>query len=126
MSVGQRSLRSSPWQRRPVGCEWTCYGVSLSATGALAVAFDITVTSYVPSLVERGRLIDANATLQASGAAARMVGHGAGGWLCKPSTDKHPVVQPRLSRDSGYGDAGWQKCCSSTCRFVEPSRHLLG
>jgi predicted MFS family arabinose efflux permease len=51
------------------------------AVGALTVAFDITVTSYVPSLVERGQLTDANALLQASGAAARVIGPGAGGWL---------------------------------------------
>jgi predicted MFS family arabinose efflux permease len=51
------------------------------AVGVLAVVFDIAVTSYVPSLVERERLVDANATLQASSAAARVVGPGAGGWL---------------------------------------------
>lgn len=51
------------------------------AMGVLAVTFDIAATSYVPSLVERERLVDANATLQASGAAARVVGPGAGGWL---------------------------------------------
>jgi MFS family permease len=49
--------------------------------GVLAVTFDIAVTSYVPALVERERLVEANGTLQASSAAARVVGPGAGGWL---------------------------------------------
>jgi MFS family permease len=51
------------------------------AMGMLSVVFDIAVTSYVPSLVRRERLVDANATLQASSAAARVLGPGAGGWL---------------------------------------------
>jgi MFS family permease len=49
--------------------------------GALAVGFDIALTSFVPRLVARDQLVDANATLQASGAAARVAGPGAGGWL---------------------------------------------
>jgi MFS family permease len=55
--------------------------VLVFAIGTLAVAFDIAVTSYVPSLVPRGRLLEANATLQASSAAARAAGPGTGGWL---------------------------------------------
>ena len=55
--------------------------VMVFAIGTLAVAFDIAVTSYVPSLVWRGRLMEANSTLQASSAAARAAGPGTGGWL---------------------------------------------
>jgi MFS family permease len=51
------------------------------AVGALTVAFDIAVTSFMPALVERSRLIDANSTLHAGAAAARVAGTGAGGWL---------------------------------------------
>jgi MFS family permease len=49
--------------------------------GVLTVVFDIAVTSYVPTLVGRAALVEANATLQASSAAARIVGPGAAGWL---------------------------------------------
>jgi MFS family permease len=51
------------------------------AVGVLTVVFDIAVTSYVPSLVGRGQLVHANATLQASGSAASVVGPGAAGLL---------------------------------------------
>jgi predicted MFS family arabinose efflux permease len=51
------------------------------AVGVLTVVFDIATTTYVPSLVQRGQLVNANATLQASGAAARVTGPGMGGWL---------------------------------------------
>jgi hypothetical protein len=56
------------------------WGVAF-AVGGLAVGFDIAVTSFVPRLVRRGQLVDANATLQAGGAAAHVAGPGAGGWL---------------------------------------------
>ncbi|HEY3108552.1 MAG TPA: MFS transporter, partial [Chloroflexota bacterium] len=51
------------------------------AVGALTVLFDIAVTSYVPTLVERSALVQANATLQASASAARIAGPGVAGWL---------------------------------------------
>lgn len=66
---------ASGWLRMEV-----LWGIAF-AVGVLAVVFDIAVTSYVPSLVPRGRLVDANATLQASSAAAWVVGPGAGGRL---------------------------------------------
>jgi MFS family permease len=51
------------------------------AVGVLTVLFDIAVTSYVPTLVERPALVQANATLQASASAARIAGPGIAGWL---------------------------------------------
>ena len=56
------------------------WGVAL-AVGALTVVFDIALTSFVPVLVDRGKLIDANAAMQGSSAAARVAGPGVGGWL---------------------------------------------
>jgi MFS family permease len=57
------------------------WGVAF-AIGTLTVTFDIAATSYVPFLVsDRRRLIEANATLQAGGGAARIAGPAAGGWL---------------------------------------------
>jgi MFS family permease len=43
------------------------------AVGVLAVVFDIAATSYVPALVERGQLVDANATIGERG-------RGSSGW----------------------------------------------
>jgi MFS family permease len=51
------------------------------AVGVLTVLFDIAVTSYVPTLVDRPALVQANATLQASASAARIAGPGVAGWL---------------------------------------------
>jgi MFS family permease len=67
------------------------------AVGVLAVVFDIAVTSYVPALVERGQLVDANATLQASGAAARVAGPGTGGWLVQAVGAPFAVTADALS-----------------------------
>jgi MFS family permease len=51
------------------------------AVGVLTVVFDLAATSYPPTLVPRGRLVDANATLQAGGHAVGALGPGAAGWL---------------------------------------------
>ena len=67
------------------------------AVGVLAVVFDIAVTSYMPALVERGQLVDANATLQASGAAARVAGPGTGGWLVQAVGAPFAVTADALS-----------------------------
>jgi len=67
------------------------------AVGALGVTFDIAVTTFVPSLVERGRLVQANGTLQASGAAARVVGPSVGGWLVQTIGAPFALVADAIS-----------------------------
>ncbi|HWG56252.1 MAG TPA: MFS transporter [Gaiellaceae bacterium] len=49
--------------------------------GAMAAFFDLAYLSYVPSLVERERLADANAKLEGSRAGAQIAGPGAAGGL---------------------------------------------
>lgn len=56
------------------------YAVSL-LSGTLTIFFDLAYLSYVPSLVERERLSDANATLQVSQSVANLAGPGIGGLL---------------------------------------------
>jgi Na+/melibiose symporter-like transporter len=51
------------------------------ATGAFTVVFDVTYQAYLPSLVEREQLVDANGKLQASAAAAAVIGPSAAGGL---------------------------------------------
>jgi Na+/melibiose symporter-like transporter len=50
-------------------------------TGMFTVVFDVTYQAYLPSLVEREQLIDANGKLQASASAASVVGPGLAGGI---------------------------------------------
>ena len=56
------------------------YAVALTS-GGLQIFFDLAYLSYVPELVDRERLSDANATLQLSGSVANLAGPGIGGLL---------------------------------------------
>ncbi|HET7465462.1 MAG TPA: MFS transporter [Candidatus Dormibacteraeota bacterium] len=56
------------------------YAVSL-VTGVLTIFFDLAYLSYVPELVDRDRLSDANSTLQLSQSVANLGGPGLGGLL---------------------------------------------
>ncbi len=51
------------------------------ATGIFTVFFDIAYQSYLPSLVERDRLIEGNAKLEISRSGAFVAGPAIGGWL---------------------------------------------
>jgi predicted MFS family arabinose efflux permease len=51
------------------------------AVGVLTVLFELAYLAYVPALVQRGRLVDANGRLEASDSFARVVGPGLGGFL---------------------------------------------
>jgi len=56
------------------------YVVALSA-GVLSVLFDVTYLAFVPSLVAREWLVEANSKLEATSSAAQVVGPGLGGML---------------------------------------------
>ncbi len=56
------------------------YAVSLTS-GILQIFFDLSYLSYVPELVDRANLREANSALQASGSVARLAGPGIGGLL---------------------------------------------
>jgi predicted MFS family arabinose efflux permease len=56
------------------------YAVAL-ASGVLTIFFDLAYLSYVPELVERDRLGDANSLIQLSNSASNLAGPGIGGLL---------------------------------------------
>ncbi len=56
------------------------YAVAL-LTGALTVIFDVAWQTYLPSIVPRNRLVDANSKLHLSASVAQVSGPGAGGLL---------------------------------------------
>ena len=56
------------------------YGIAF-AVGVLTVLFDVAYQSYLPSLVDRGQLVEGNSKLQASASVARVGGPGLGGLL---------------------------------------------
>ena len=58
------------------------YAVALLA-GALSVLFDMSHLSYLPSLVERDRLVEGNSKLEVTASIAQVVGPGVGGILVK-------------------------------------------
>jgi MFS family permease len=59
---------------------WQLYVVAF-VTGIATVFFDVAYQSYLPALVSRDSLVEGNAKLQASEAAAQVVGPGLGGAL---------------------------------------------
>ncbi len=58
------------------------YAVALAA-GALTVLFDVAHLSYLPSLLDRDRLVDGNSRLETTSSMAQVVGPGIGGVLVK-------------------------------------------
>ncbi len=66
---------------------WQLYGVGF-LVGIATVFFDVAYQSYLPSLVERGQIIDGNAKLEVSRSAAQLGGPGVAGllvgWLKAP------------------------------------------
>jgi len=59
---------------------WQLYLVGF-VTGTLTVFFDVANQSYLPSIVDRDQLIDANSKLQISQSAAQIAGPGIAGFL---------------------------------------------
>jgi MFS family permease len=59
---------------------WQLFAVAF-ATGVLTVFFDVAYQSYLPSLVGRNHLVEANSKLQVSAAASQTGGPGPGGVL---------------------------------------------
>jgi MFS family permease len=72
------------------------YAVALSA-GTLTVLFDVTFVSFVPSLVARERLVDANSKIEATSAAGQVAGPGLGGMLVGSLGAAFAVVIDALS-----------------------------
>ncbi|GAA3162053.1 MFS transporter [Planomonospora alba] len=72
------------------------YGVALG-TGLATVFFDIAYQSYLPSLIERDRLVDGNAKLEIVRSASGVAGPGAGGWLIQALTAPVAVLADAVS-----------------------------
>jgi predicted MFS family arabinose efflux permease len=66
-------------------------------SGALTVVFDIAVTSYVPVLVEREQLVEANGQLQLGISVTRVAGPGIAGWLVQIVGAPFAIVTDALS-----------------------------
>lgn len=75
---------------------WQLYVVAF-ANGVLTVFFDIADQSYLPTVVERDQLVDANAKLQASGSTAQVVGQPLGGGIVALLSAPVAVVLDALS-----------------------------
>ena len=60
--------------------------------GTLSVFFDVSYQSYLPSLVERGQLVDGNSKLELTRSAALIGGPGLGGLLVRALTAPYAVL----------------------------------
>ena len=69
----------------------------LLLTGALTVLFDVANMSFLPSLVAADRIVEGNAKLQSSSAAAQVVGPGVGGVLVSLLTAPFALLVDALS-----------------------------
>jgi len=70
---------------------WQLYAVGF-AVGTLTVCFDVSYQSYLPSLVEKDRLVDGNAKLEVSRSAAQIGGPGLGGVIVGVATAPYAIL----------------------------------
>jgi MFS family permease len=66
-------------------------------TGVCTVFFDVAYQSYLPQLVEREQLVDANARLEASASVSQIGGPSAGGLLIQALTAPYAVLLDAVS-----------------------------
>jgi MFS family permease len=66
-------------------------------TGTLTVFFDVAYQSYLPSLVERGQLADANGKLEVSRSGAQLAGPGLAGLLVGAITAPYAILADAVS-----------------------------
>ncbi|MDQ3692188.1 MAG: MFS transporter [Chloroflexota bacterium] len=67
------------------------------AVGTMTLLFDVSATSYLPALVSRHQLVDANAKLQASTSAAQAIGPGFAGALMSATSPFFAIVVDAVS-----------------------------
>jgi MFS family permease len=75
---------------------WQLYAVGF-LVGCGTVFFDVTYQSYVPSLVGRGRLIEANSKLEMSRSGAQLGGPALGGGLVTALTAPYAILADAVS-----------------------------
>lgn len=66
-------------------------------TGALTLFFDVASLSYLPTLVRREELVEANSKLAASSAASEVAGFGVAGWLVQLITGPLAILLDAVS-----------------------------
>jgi len=66
-------------------------------TGTLTVFFDVSYQSYLPSIVDRSRLVDGNAKLEITRSGAQVTGPGIGGLLVHAITAPYTMIADALS-----------------------------
>jgi MFS family permease len=66
-------------------------------TGTLTVFFDVSYQSYLPSIVERSRLVDGNAKLELTRSGAQVAGPGIGGLLVHAITAPYTILADAIS-----------------------------
>ena len=75
---------------------WQLYVVGF-AVGVLTVFFDVSYQSYLPSLIDRGRLVEGNSKLEVSRSAAQLAGPGLAGGLVEVLTAPIAVLVDAIS-----------------------------
>ena len=75
---------------------WQLYGVGF-VVGTLTVFFDVAYQSYLPSLVERSRLVQGNSLLELSRTGAQIAGPGVGGALVGVLTAPYAILLDAVS-----------------------------
>jgi MFS family permease len=75
---------------------WQLYVVGFTV-GVLTVFFDVSYQSYLPSLIERNRLVEGNSKLEVSRSAAQLAGPGLAGGLVEALTAPIAVVVDAIS-----------------------------
>jgi MFS family permease len=75
---------------------WQLYAVGF-AVGTLTVFFDVAYQSYLPSLVQRGQLVQGNSLLELSRNAAHIAGPGTGGMLVGALTAPYAILLDAVS-----------------------------
>ncbi len=71
--------------------------VAAFAMGVLTVFFDVAYLAYLPSIVERADLVDANARLAASSSAMEVGSFGVSGWIVQLASAQVAVLVDALS-----------------------------
>jgi MFS family permease len=66
-------------------------------TGTLTVFFDVSYQSYLPSIVDRSRLVDGNAKLEITRSGAQILGPGMGGLLVHAITAPYTMLADAIS-----------------------------
>lgn len=82
---------------------WQLYVVAL-LVGVSTVFFDVAYQSYLPALIDRSRLVEGNAKLQASESVSQFAGPTIGGLLIQAITAPYAVLATALSF---LWSAGW-------------------